>query len=178
MLFRSLAPGSSKHPPRPPLNAKMISQLVQHLDLGSPLDAAVAACATTAFWGQCHLGELLPSTSSSLFSTLFLIRSGFKRSLHNPHSCVLHLPHTKTHRHGQDIVLVDQCASINPIFLLKKHLHLSGVPDDAHIFSFASMMSSEPSWPRKASFRAFSALLYTKAFVEAAYCFLYSPSLS
>ena len=133
----NLAPGSSKRPPHPLLNAKMISQLVQHLDLGSPLDAAVAACATTAFWGQCHLGELLPSTSSSLLSTPFPICSGFKRSLHNPHSCVLHLPHTKNHCHGQDIVLVDQCASINPIFLLKKHLHLSGVPDDAHIFSFA-----------------------------------------
>ena len=96
----NLAPRSSKHPPHPPLNAKMISQLVQHLDLSSPLDAAVAACATTAFWGQCHLGELLPATSSSLLSTPFPICSGFKRYLRNPHACVLHLPCMKTHHHG------------------------------------------------------------------------------
>ena len=134
----NLAPGSSKRPPHPPVNANMISQLVQHLDPSSPLDAVVAACATTAFWGQCRLGELLPATSSSLLSTLFPTCSGFRRSSRNPHSCILHLPRMKTHHHGQDIVLVDQCASINPISLLKRHLHLSSVPDNAHIFSFTS----------------------------------------
>ena len=67
------------------------------------------------------------------------LRSGFRRSSRNPHSCILHLPRTKTHCHGQDIVLVNKCASINPISLLKKHLHLSTVPDNAHIFSFTSM---------------------------------------
>ena len=140
----NLAPGSSRRPPRPPVNAKMISELVQRLDPNSPLDAAVAACATTAFWGQCRLGELLPTTSSASLSTPFPIHSGFRRSLRNPHSCVLHLPRTKTHYHGQDIVLVDQCASINPISLLKKHLHLSSVPHDAHIFSFSSTHGLSP----------------------------------
>ena len=134
----NLTPGSSRCPPRPPVNAKMISQLVQRLDPNSPLDAAVAACATTAFWGQCRLGELLPASSSSLLSTPFPIRSGFRRSLRNPQSCLLHLPRTKTHRHGQEIVLVDQCASINPLSLLKKHLRLNGVPNNTHIFSFTS----------------------------------------
>ena len=43
------APGSLRRPPQPPINAVMLSQLVQNLDLNSPLDAAVAACATTAF---------------------------------------------------------------------------------------------------------------------------------
>ena len=33
-----------------PINSKMITQLVQHLDPESLLDAAIAACATTAFW--------------------------------------------------------------------------------------------------------------------------------
>ena len=56
----NLAPGTSRRPPRPPINATMLIKLVQVLDLNSPLDAAIAACATTAFWGQCRLGELLP----------------------------------------------------------------------------------------------------------------------
>jgi hypothetical protein len=135
---RKLAPGSSKRPPRPPINAKMLSQLVESLDLSSPVDAAVAACAATAFWGQCRLGELLPSSSSALVFASFPIRSGFKRSLRNPQSCFLHLPRTKTHHQGQDIVLVDQRAPINPISLLKNHLRVNNVPSDAHIFSYIS----------------------------------------
>jgi hypothetical protein len=132
------APTNSRRPPRPPINARMLSQLVGRLDLNSPLDAAVAACATTAFWGQCRLGELLPTTRSPLLATSLPTRSDFKRSLRNPQSCILHLPRTKTHRSGQDIVLVDQCAPINPIFLLKNHIRVNAVPVDQHIFSFTT----------------------------------------
>jgi hypothetical protein len=66
----NLAPRGSRRPPHPPINATMITQLIDHLDFSNPLDVAVAACATTAFWGQCHLGELLPSSTSALLSTV------------------------------------------------------------------------------------------------------------
>ena len=65
----NLAPGTSHCPPRPPINAKMLTELVTCLNLGAPLDAVIAACATSAFWGQCCLGELLPPTSSPLLSS-------------------------------------------------------------------------------------------------------------
>lgn len=132
----NLAPASSRRPPRPPVNARMITQLVERLDRQSPLDTAVAACAVTAFWGQCRLGELLPSSASVRLSTPFPVRADFKRSLRNPQSCILRLPRTKTHRHGQDIIIVDQRTPINPISLLKRHLHINNVPGDAHIFSY------------------------------------------
>ena len=64
------APGHSKHPPRPPITIKMLTQLIECLDLTSPLDVTVAACAVTAFWGQCRLGELL-SLLHLLFYYLF-----------------------------------------------------------------------------------------------------------
>lgn len=134
----SLAPHGSKRRPRPPVNATMIVQLVERLNLGDPLDIAVAACAVTAFWGQCRLGELLPSSSSVPSSSPFPARSDFKRSERNPLSCTIHLPRTKTHRHGQDVVLVDQRTPINPISLLKKHLRVNDVPRDAHLFSYTS----------------------------------------
>ena len=69
----NLAPGSSHRPPRPPINSKMLTQLVSYLDLKLPFDAAVAACAAVAFWGQCRLGELLPATSSFPSSSLLPI---------------------------------------------------------------------------------------------------------
>jgi hypothetical protein len=68
----------------------------------------------------------------------------FKRSLRNPLSCVIHLPSTKTHRHGQDVVLVDQRADINPIILLKEHLHVNNIPNDTHLFSYASTSGFSP----------------------------------
>ena len=135
---KNFAPGSSRRPLRPPVNGSMLVQLINSLDLNSPLDAAVAACAATASWGQCRLGELLPPSSSASPSSPLPRRSDFKRSLKNPRACLLHLPYTKTHHHGQDIVLVDQRAPINPISLLKNHVRVNGVQQDDLLFSVTS----------------------------------------
>ena len=117
----NLAPCNARVPPCPPVNSTMMIQLIERLDLNSPLDIAIAACASTAFWGQCRLGELLPSSLSAPLSSPFPLRSGFKRSLRNPLSYVIHLPRTKTHQHSEEVVLVSQSALIDPITLLKKH---------------------------------------------------------
>ena len=39
----------AQNPPCPPINAVMLLQLVNSLDLNSPFDIAVTACAVTAF---------------------------------------------------------------------------------------------------------------------------------
>ena len=132
------APSSARQAPRPPVNAAMLILLVQNLDLNSPLDAAVAACAVTAFWGQCRLGELLPSSPFAPPPSPLPTRSDFKRSLRNPDACILRLPRTKTHRHGQDVVLVDQRVPINPITLLKNHICVNQVDSHHSLFSFLS----------------------------------------
>ena len=79
----NFAPTSSRQVPRPPVNAVMLVLLIQNLDLNSPLDATVAACATSAFWGQCRLGELLPLSHvhSNLPSSPLPTHSSFRRSL-------------------------------------------------------------------------------------------------
>jgi hypothetical protein len=133
---QNLTPRSSRRPPRPPITGTMVTQLVESLDPNLPLDAAVAACAATAFWGQCRLGELLPLSLSP--SPSLPTRSHFKRSRRNPSSCTLHLPSTKTHRHGQDVILVDQRDPINPITLLKTHIRVNTVQRHDHIFSYTS----------------------------------------
>ena len=69
-----------------------------------------------------RLGELLPSSASIALSNPFPMHSNFKRSLQNPLACLLHLPHTKTHHHSQDIILVNQRDPINLISLLKNHI--------------------------------------------------------
>ena len=132
------APGHSRRPPRPPVNARMIAQLLERLDPDSPLDVAVAACATTAFWGQCRLGELLPPSSKPSLLSLVPARSSFRKSLRNPQSFILRLPHTKTHSRGQDVVLVSQRLPYDPISLLRRHFQLNDMPNDGHLFSYTS----------------------------------------
>ena len=137
--IHNMVPRGSKQPLRPPINAKMLVQLIETLDLSFPFDMAVAACAVTAFWGQCRLGELLPTSSALPLSVLFKLfptRSAFVRSLRNPKACLLRLPHTKTHSQGQDVVLVDQRHPINPILLLKSHLRLNNIRHDSFLFSY------------------------------------------
>ena len=146
----NLAPEESRLPPRPPINARMLSQLVDALDLKSPLDIVIAACTTTAFWGQCRLGELLPAFLAAISHNPLLMSADFKRSIHNPQLCLLHLPRTKTHHHGQDVVLVDQNHTINPIALIKKHFCINNVPSQSFIFSF--MTAGGPSYLTKAIF--------------------------
>ena len=140
----NLTPRGSKRPPRPPVSARMITQLIQHLDLNSPLDVAIAACATMAFWGQCRLGELLPSSLLILLSILFPLRSSLRRSARNPKAYVVRLPHTKTHLDGQDIILVEQCDPINPIALLLKHLQINNIPQDTFLFSYMTPEGLRP----------------------------------
>ena len=140
----NLTPRGSKHPPRPPVSAKMIIELIQHLDLDSPLDIAIAACAAMAFWGQCRLGELLPSSLIVLLSMLFPLRSSLRRSTRNPKAHIVRLPHTKTHLDGQDIVLVEQCDPINPITLLAKHLQINNIPQDTFLFSYTTPEGLRP----------------------------------
>lgn len=140
----NLAPGKSKRPPRPPINARMLVQLVEKLDLNSALDAAVAACAVTAFWGQCRLGELLPTSSSPSLTSSLPTRADFRKSDRNPQSYNLHLPRTKTHIHGQNVVLVDQRAPINPLSLLKNHIHVNNMPASGFLFTYNVAGNSLP----------------------------------
>ncbi|KAF8803103.1 hypothetical protein BYT27DRAFT_6743692 [Phlegmacium glaucopus] len=56
----------------------------------------------------------------------------------NPSAYMLHLPHTKTHHRGQDVVIVEQQGPINPISLLKNHLHLSHTPHTLPLFAYAT----------------------------------------
>ena len=93
---KNLAPSSSKKPPWPPITVAMLQLLFNRLDLTKPIDAAVAACALLAFWGQIRLGELLSSSASDLSTTARPARSQFVHSLCSMGSHTLTLPQMKT----------------------------------------------------------------------------------
>ncbi|KAI0071619.1 hypothetical protein K474DRAFT_1679268 [Panus rudis PR-1116 ss-1] len=55
---KTLAPASSKRKQRSPCTIDYLLAILPHLDLSAPKDAAVWACATSAFWSLARLGEL------------------------------------------------------------------------------------------------------------------------
>ena len=135
---RNLAPRSSMRPPRPPISLSMLSQLISSLNLDDPLDVAIAACASVSFWGQCRLGELLATSSSDFSIFIRPSRSHFRPSKRNSTSYTLFLPRTKTHRHGDNVVLVTQDGISNPLSLLRHHLNINILPANSPLFTYVT----------------------------------------
>ena len=117
---------------------------------GFPFRRGSSCMCPTAFWGQCQLGELLPPSSRAPLLALIPVRSSFRKSPRNPQSFILQLPHTKTHSHGQDVVLVSQRLPYDPISLLRRHFQFNDMPEDA-------LMSSHMFCTRSHLFSHFSA---------------------
>ncbi|KAJ7429859.1 hypothetical protein B0H11DRAFT_2166731 [Mycena galericulata] len=133
-----LAPESSKRPPRPPINSEMLRALYEGLDFSNPRDVAVFAAACVAFWGQCRLGEILPTTSSPAASKHLPTRRHISRSSRNKRASTLRLPRTKTKVNGEDVVLVSQAKPIDPRTALDMHLLANRCGDYASLFAYFS----------------------------------------
>ncbi|TFK19746.1 hypothetical protein FA15DRAFT_600945, partial [Coprinopsis marcescibilis] len=133
-----LLPPSSRRPLRLPVDAKMITKLVSSLNLHEPFDAAVAACASVAFWGQARLRELLQTSARSLQNPVIPLCRHLRKSHRNKKSWILQLPQTKTKRHGDDMVLVRQDTLSDPHFLLRNHFHVSAGRNSHNLFVYAS----------------------------------------
>ena len=130
-----LASPSSSRPPRVPVNYAMIKLLHDKLNPDSNFDTAVLACALITFWGQCRLGELLPTSNRSP-TTHIPSRLNIHRSHKQDKLYILTLPRTKTSMKGQDIILTPRSDRTNPIRALKKHLTRNHLSRNTPLFSF------------------------------------------
>lgn len=133
----SLTPKSSRRPPRPPITTAMLKCLHHNLDLADPFDVTVFACACIAFWCQCRLGELLPSSSISPVDHIPQ-RRHVRTSTIQSKSHLLHLPRTKTSKHGEDVALVPQDHPICPLQALEHHLLLNSLSSHHSLYTYNS----------------------------------------
>ncbi|KAJ6594951.1 hypothetical protein B0H19DRAFT_1247586 [Mycena capillaripes] len=134
----NLAPESSKRKPRPPITSAMLRALYDGLDFTNPRDVAVFAAACIAFWGQCRLGELLPTSSSPAASKNIPTRAHISNSTRNKRSRIIRLPRTKTKKNGDDVVLVAQATPIDPRVALDMHLLANNFDPNTLLFTFNS----------------------------------------
>ncbi|KAJ6523727.1 hypothetical protein B0H19DRAFT_1215043 [Mycena capillaripes] len=149
----NLAPESSKRPPRPPINSAMLRVLYEGLDFSKPRDVAVFAAACVAFWGQCRLGELIPTSASVSASKYLPTRAHVSRSHRNKRATTLRLPRTKTKKNGDDVVLVAQSSPMDPRVALDMHFLANKCDPASPLFAFAS--SAGPTILTKAKFLRF-----------------------
>jgi hypothetical protein len=131
----NLAPDAA--PPRPPITLDMLDLLHVNLDLSSPFDAAVFATATTAFWGQCRLGEVLSKWERSFDPSLIPSVKHLGDPCTPPGSRILHLPWTKTKgAKGDDVFVSKQRGTTDAIEALRQHISTNKLGPDDPLFSF------------------------------------------
>ncbi|KAF8063169.1 hypothetical protein FPV67DRAFT_1672210 [Lyophyllum atratum] len=140
--IENMRPVESIRPPRPPVSIQMIESLSQTLSSTDPFDVCVLALATTCFWGQIRLGEILPNREIGYDAALFPRWSDLK--VPNARgSRVLHLPSTKTGgTFGEDVMITRQLSPFDPIAALEAHAvinHLNGSTSLASYVSSAGM---------------------------------------
>lgn len=75
-------PDSSRRRKRDPYTKELLALIRTQLDLAAPLDAAVWACITTAFYGVARLGELTVGKLETVFDPLLHVsRSGVRENV-------------------------------------------------------------------------------------------------
>ncbi|KAK0235649.1 hypothetical protein EDD85DRAFT_921887 [Armillaria nabsnona] len=115
LLYKT--PADSKQIERPPITKEMLDILHEELDLEEPRDIAIFALATTAFYAQVRLGELVLDRQDKM---LFDDKAHpTRKNLAKPHtthgSRILHLPRTKMEQEGRS-----KCKCITKNMMLKR----------------------------------------------------------
>ena len=120
--------------PKKPISVQLLHLLAQNLQANDPLDAACLACALTAFWGLCWMGELLPLSSHITSPLRWPSRSNLQPL---DDGFVLSLPWTKTGKwNTQQVFLAPQLHQLNPISALSNHLKINNPGSNLPLFSF------------------------------------------
>ncbi|CAK5271142.1 unnamed protein product [Mycena citricolor] len=133
----NLTPDSLRLPERPPITYKMLEQLDVHLDERDPLDVVVLAAATSMFWGQLRMGEVLSKTQLSYEADSISLRKHLSKALLLAGSHRIFLPRTKTKgSKGDIVVLCCQDDRTDPIKALTAYINLNQPPNLCPLFSF------------------------------------------
>jgi hypothetical protein len=136
----ALRPPGSKRKARLPFTTEHISALRTQLDLTKPLDAAVFACLTTAFYATARLGELtvknLRQDSFNPTTHITPANVSSSRDRNNLPTTTFHLPRTKSSPNGEDIYWARQHGPSDPQSALENHLLVNAPAPDAPLFAY------------------------------------------
>ncbi|KAG2058091.1 DNA breaking-rejoining enzyme [Suillus hirtellus] len=95
----NFAPPTSKKLKCEPFTTKLILEIRTLLRLSSPLDAAIFACLTCAFYSLCRIGELTVTAMNTFQTMIHITRLNVQMDTEDRNGLritKIHLPHTKT----------------------------------------------------------------------------------
>ena len=139
-ILKAPRPPAAVAPVKKPITLPMLELLAANLSQ-TPFDLAVLACALTAFWGVCRLGELL-----SVRPPLTPLRIPSLQHLHWRADFVeLTLPWTKVSKWvPQTVYLAPQSDPLNPLSALRAHLAANNLSPTDPLFSFRQHGHPQP----------------------------------
>ncbi|CAD6901931.1 unnamed protein product, partial [Tilletia laevis] len=131
----NVTPASLRRPRRAPYTPEHLRALFAHLDLNEPKDAAVWACALTAFWALARIGEVTTPTQKDFNTAVHVTRAGFVDGGEGPGA--LSLPWTKTTRSaGATISLHRHAHDLCPVAAVRAHFLVNPAPSHAALFAY------------------------------------------
>jgi hypothetical protein len=136
---KSLAPPASSREKRKPITVEHIEKIHAHLSQTEPLDVAVFACLTSAFWATARLGEVTVKTLTSFNPDVHVKRSDLKERVDRRGLEVteFHVPQTKASRtEGESLYWARQEGVSDPEGALQRHLEINNPPANAHLFGY------------------------------------------
>ncbi|KAG2091354.1 uncharacterized protein F5147DRAFT_823190 [Suillus discolor] len=134
-----LAPATSKRSKHEPFTVKLILIIRSHLNLTTPLDAAVFACLTSAFYALCRLGELTVKTIKMFDPKNNVKRSDIEFDVEDRHgfrATRIFLPCTKVSAVGEGVYWARQENLADPMAALWNHFEVNNLRLKDHLFAW------------------------------------------
>ncbi|OCH85828.1 hypothetical protein OBBRIDRAFT_283044, partial [Obba rivulosa] len=130
---------SSRRKKRLPYTVDFLTRIKAHLDLDTPLDAAVWACVTTGFYAVARIGELTVRTLASFDPGIHVKCCDWRleRDRNRLEQTIFFIPRTKCAPGGEDIYWATQQGPTDPAAAFRNHLQVNTAPDDARLPLFA-----------------------------------------
>ena len=136
---KTMAPRSSTRDKREPMTVEYIEKLHPHFSDTTPLDVAVFACLTSAFWATARLGEFTVKNLSSFDPKIHVKRSDLGESIDRKglKTTTIYVPETKSNRtEGERLYWAKQEGGSDPENALQKHLEINNPAKDFHLFGY------------------------------------------
>ncbi|OCH88221.1 hypothetical protein OBBRIDRAFT_813754 [Obba rivulosa] len=128
-------PASSQRKKRLPYTVDFLTRIKAHLDLDTPLNAAVWACVTTGFYAVARIGELTVRTLASFDPNIHVKCCDWRleRDRNGLEQTTFFIPrmNLKCALGGEDIYWAAQQGPTDPAVAFRNHLQVNAAPDDA-----------------------------------------------
>jgi hypothetical protein len=136
---KAMAPPSLTKAKRDPMTVDYIEKLRPHFSDTNPLDVAVFACLTSAFWATARIGELTVRNLSAFDPKVHVKRSDLGESTdrNSLKTTTIHVPVTKSGGlEGELLYWAKQSGDSDPEGALGRHLAVNSLPSDFHLFGY------------------------------------------